>query len=74
MEGKTFIEIYNERAKRPPLPTPRKEFVSQIAKLTRRSEFTVRMWCMGRQQPDALAQSVISKELKIPAETLFPRN
>jgi hypothetical protein len=73
MEAKTFMEIYEGYAKRPPLPTPRKEFMARIADLTKRSEFTVRMWCTGRQQPDALAQSVISKELGIPAETLFPK-
>ncbi len=71
-EKKTFIEIYGDVEKRPPLPTPRKEFIARIAKVTMRTEFTVRMWCTGRQTPDALAQSVISKELGIPAETLFP--
>ena len=34
----------------------------------------VRMWCTGRQTPDALAQSVISKELGVPEEVLFPED
>lgn len=71
-EKKTFVEIYEGIDKRPPLPTPRKEFMAKIADLTKRSEFTVRMWCTGRQTPDALAQSVISKELGVPEEVLFP--
>ncbi len=74
MEAKSFREIYEECAKRPPLPTPRKEFMAKVASLTKRSEFTVRMWCTGRQTPDPLAQSVISKEFGIPAETLFPKS
>lgn len=72
MEAKTFKEIYEGYAKRPPLPTPRKEFVSRMADLTKKSEATVKMWVMGRQVPDALTQSVISKELGIPEEVLFP--
>ena len=72
MERKSFKEIYDSIEKRPPMPTPRKEFMQRIAKLTKRLVFTVRMWCQGRQVPDALAQSVISKELGIPVEVLFP--
>ena len=71
-EKKTFVEIYESIDKRPPMPTPRKEFIARIADLTKRREFTVRMWCQGRQTPDALAQSVLSKEFGIPTEELFP--
>ena len=71
-QKKSFVEIYSQVKKWPPQTTPRKEFISRIASLTKRSEFTVRMWCTGHQSPDALAQSVISKELNIPADVLFP--
>lgn len=72
MEAKSFKEIYESLDKRPPLPTPRKAFMERMAKLTKRQVFTVRMWCQGRQVPDALAQDVISKELGVPAAVLFP--
>ena len=67
-QKKSFVEIYSQVKKRPPQTTPRKEFISRIASLTKRSEFTVRMWCTGHQSPDALAQSVMN----IPADVLFP--
>lgn len=72
METKSFREIYEGYAKRPPLPTPRKAFIKRIAEVTKKSETTVRMWVMGRQVPDALTQSVLEKELGVPAEVLFP--
>lgn len=72
MEEKTFKQIYEGVAKRPPLPTPRKEFLRRIAELTKKSETTVKMWVIGRQTPDALTQSVLAKEFGIPAHILFP--
>jgi hypothetical protein len=73
MESKTFREIYEGYAKRPPLPTPRKEFVRRMADVTKKSEATVKMWVIGRQVPDALTQEVLAKELNVPAEVLFPK-
>lgn len=72
MEPKSFKEIYEGYAKRPPLPTPRKEFIRRMADVTKKSEATVKMWVIGRQIPDALTQDVLAKELKVPAATLFP--
>ena len=72
MVAKSFREIYESIDKRPSMPTPRKEFMERSAKLTKRKVFTVRMWCQGRQVPDALAQSVISDNLGIPVDVLFP--
>lgn len=54
--------------------TPMQEFVSHFAELTHRSENAVRMWISGERMPDALAQEVISKDLGVPAEILFPKN
>ena len=65
----TFIELYeNEKNK----PTSAQVFVSEIAEITQRSENTVRMWVCGKQQPDALAKSIIAKRFKTKVETLFP--
>ena len=66
MEAKSFKEIYEGYAKRPPLPTPRKEFIRRMADVTKKSEATVKMWVIGRQIPDA------AKELNVPVATLFP--
>lgn len=70
--NKTFAEIYND------IPYYKKgaktKFVNRIAEITHKKDITVRMWIMGRQTPDELTQSVISKELGIPAEVLFPKN
>ncbi len=74
MEAKSFREIYEGYAKRPPLPTPRKEFIKRIADVTKKSETTVKMWVMGRQVPDALTKDVLAKELKVPAAALFPQD
>ena len=69
MRQKTFTELY-ECAKSQ--PTPAQAFVSEVAKLTHKSEQTIRMWLLGRQQPDELAKSVIAKHFNVSAETLFP--
>ena len=53
--------------------TPMQEFVSHYAELTHRSENAVRMWISGERMPDALAQEVISKDMGVPADILFPK-
>jgi len=67
MEKVSFSQAYKG------LGNPKKGFIKKISELTCRSEFTVRMWICGRQQPDALAQRVIADYLgeEDPA-TLFP--
>lgn len=67
--GKTFKEIYMEKRK---LPTPAAEFVKEIAEKTKRSEFTVRAWLSGTQEPDKLAKSVLAETLGVSPEDLFP--
>ena len=54
-------------------PTPMQEFVSRYAKLTHRSENAIRMYISGERVPDALVQEVISKDMGVPAEILFPK-
>lgn len=66
---KTFREIYKTMDNMP----PKLAFVKRIAEVTMKSETTVRCWLAGSQQPDALGQSVIEKELGISADILFPK-
>lgn len=69
MSNKTFAELYNEQKSK---PTPAQEFVSEVARVTHRSEFTVRMWLTGQQVPDTLVQSVIADHFGVAMEGLFP--
>lgn len=69
MTEKTFKEIYDSL----PVTPPKTAWIRAIAKVTKKSELTVRMWLCRDQTPDALAQSVIEKELGIPADVLFPK-
>ena len=69
MSKKTFIELYNESKSK---PTPAQEFVSEVARITRRSESTVRMWLAGNQVPDSLVQSVIADHFGVDMAGLFP--
>ena len=69
MNQKSFRDLYEEEKKK---PTSAQIFVSDVAKLTKRSEATVRMWISGRQVPDELAQSMIAEKFNVDVETLFP--
>ncbi len=70
MAERTFFDLYNERKCK---PTPAQEFVSEVAKITHRTENTVRMWLSGQQTPDALAQSIIAEHFNVSVTTLFPK-
>ena len=69
MRNKTFIELYNESKSK---PTPAQEFISEVARITRRSESTVRMWLANNQVPDALVLSVIADHFNVDMAGLFP--
>ena len=69
MSNRTFTELYNERKN---MPTPAQEFLAEVAKITHRSEFTVKMWLSGQQVPDMLVQSVIAEHFGVSIEGLFP--
>lgn len=64
----SFRELYKTIENKP----PKLAFVERIAEITMKSESTVRGWLAGNVCPDALNQSIISKELGIPSEVLFP--
>lgn len=67
----TFAGYYHSIPSERPV-APKTAFVRKIATLCKVSEQTVRMWIQGVQEPDELKKEVISKDLGIPAETLFP--
>ena len=69
-DKRTFGERYKALKD---VATPMQEFVSHYAELTHRSENAVRMWISGERMPDALAQDVISKDMGVPADILFPK-
>ena len=65
---KTFKDCYKEVS----TMSPKKMWIQRIAKVTHRSEATVRMWLSGRQVPEVLIQEIIANELGVPVEGLFP--
>lgn len=65
----TFKEIY-ESLETP--PSPKDEWVKRMASITLASEFSVKMWISGRNEPSALAKKILSEELGRPVEELFP--
>ena len=71
-DHQTFRELYDTLPQKTAV-APKSEFINRIAKITCKSTKTVYCWLAGVQVPDALAQSVIEKELKVPASVLFPK-
>lgn len=67
MTKKSFKEAYGELTL-----VQQRAFVTRIAAVTHKSEFTVKMWLCGRQKPEELTRIAIAKELGLPAEELFP--
>lgn len=73
VDQKSFKEIYNSLPPRQAVKAPKAEFVEYIAKVTMKSTKTVYCWLCGAQKPDPLTLSVLSKELDVPGEVLFPQ-
>lgn len=69
MDNMSFIDLYNIEKRK---LTPAQEFIKNMAKLTKRSESTVRQWVVGMFTPDELCKSIISEKLGIDADILFP--
>lgn len=67
----TFKERYEAALNE---PTPAAAWVAMIAKITHRSETTVRMWLSGKQNPDELAKAVVADHFGSTVATLFPTN
>lgn len=71
MKKTSFKELYEEAKNK---PTPAQAFISEVALLTHKSEQTIKMWLLGRQQPDELACAVIAKHFNVSPDTLFPQS
>lgn len=68
----TLREHYNFlRSQKRPLH-PATQFIYNIAEITGRSHRTVQQWICGCQEPDDNIKIIISKEIGIPPEELFP--
>lgn len=60
----TFKDIYNTQTK--------ENFVQRVAKLTKKSPQTVKMWLHAGRVPDALTRSTLAKEFGVSEDELFP--
>ena len=65
----TFRDLYKEEAAK---PTALQVFIAEVAKITRKSEQTVKQWAHGFQSPDELAKHVIAQHFDCDPEHLFP--
>lgn len=70
MTKSKFRQIYESLPARA-AKAPKTAWVEHLANLCKVSEQTVRCWVYGTQKPDALKQSILSKELGVPASELF---
>lgn len=66
----TFIDIFREEKAK---PKPEQAFISEVAKLTCKSQITVKRWCEGKVTPDALTQKILAEHFKVDADILFPK-
>lgn len=67
-------QIYESLEGRSTVKTPKQDFIDKISKVTMKSKSTVRCWLAGAFVPDDLTKSVLSKELGVPSNFLFPSN
>lgn len=69
MKQITFIDLYRKEGEK---PTPRQAFVTEVAKVTKKAETTVRQWINGFTVPDALTVDVIARHFDCDPSVLFP--
>lgn len=68
----TLREHYQSLKEQQRPPHPARQFILTIAEKTGRSTRTVQQWLSGQQEPDHGSKIVISNEVGIPPEELFP--
>lgn len=68
-KGKSLRDLYKEEVSK---PSRAQEFITFIAKLTHRSEHTVKMWLLRKQEPDELVKAILAEYFKCDPQTLFP--
>lgn len=62
-------DLYEERKK---APNPAKQLIEEIARITNRSELTVRLWISGHHVPEAIITKVIADHFHIDPDYIFP--
>lgn len=65
----TFLDLYRKEGEK---PTPRQAFITEVARVTKKSTLTIKNWINGRQVPDALTVDVIAKHFDCDPSSLFP--
>ncbi len=65
----SLTKLYKEKLSE---PSPAKQLIKEIAKLTERSQLTVRLWLSGKHKPEPLIQRIIAEHFNIDVEYLFP--
>lgn len=71
MKNMTFRDIYKKECDK---PTPRQKFIAEIARVTKKSENTVKQWGNGIQAPDELTRNVLAAHFGCDPVSLFPGN
>lgn len=70
MERKSFKQRYKEEVRKPTRP---QAFIAEVAKVTCRSEATVKLWLKGYTSPDGLTRKVLAEHFGVTEEELFPK-
>lgn len=68
-KGKSLRELYKEETRK---PSRAQEFIALVAQVTHRSEHSVKMWLLGKHEPDELVKSTLAEYFKCDPQTLFP--
>lgn len=71
MNKTTFLDLYLKEGEK---PTPRQAFITEVARITKKSPITIKNWISGRQIPDALTVEVIAKHFDCEPAALFPES
>ncbi|MDE6410013.1 MAG: hypothetical protein K2K81_07200 [Muribaculaceae bacterium] len=72
----TFRELYRKELDK---PAPAKSWIAEIARITKKSEITVRRWLgddnlKSSCRPDPLTRDVLAKHFNTTPEALFPES
>lgn len=70
MKKVTFQELYRKALE---APTPRQQFLNEIAAVTEKSPLTVQNWANGIQTPDRLSRKAIAEHFGCDPDHLFPQ-
>lgn len=72
-KSKTFTQLYRDTLNAVEQSRIRRQqFLDTVMGVTKKKKSTIRNWGLGIFPPSALEKEVISRELGIPVEELFP--